>query len=79
MLIGKPAIKDMGIKPYSCNMRMEFTEVKTEAGILLVVNMMPLENQTDIIDAPALQVLDICGGGSFPYQTLRDMGYDIEL
>ena len=40
---------------------------------------MPLEKQLDILDAPALRVLDICGGGSFSYQTLRDMGYDIEL
>ena len=36
VLIGKPAIKDMGIKPDSRNMRMEFSEAKTEAGIPLV-------------------------------------------
>ena len=79
VLIGKPAIKDMGIKPDSRNMRMEFAETKAEAGIPLVVNTMPLEKQLDILDAPALRVLDICGGGGFSYQTLRDMGYDIEL
>ena len=38
---------------------------------------MPLEKQLDIADAPPLRVLDICGGGSFSYLTLRDMGYDI--
>ena len=63
VLVGKPAIKDMGIKTDSRNMRMEFSEIKTEAGIPLVVNTMPLEKQLDIIDAPALRVLDICGGG----------------
>ena len=77
VLVGKPAIKDMGIKSDSRNMRMEFSEAKPEAGIPLVVNTMPLEKQLDITDAPALRVLDICGGGSFSYQTLRDMGYEI--
>ena len=79
ILVGKPAIKSMGIKPDSRNMRMEFSEVKTAAGIPLVVNTMPLEKQLIILDAPALRILDICGGGSFSYQTLRHMGYDIEL
>ena len=78
ILVGKPTIKHMGIRPDSRNMRMEFAEVETTAGIPLVVNTMPLEKQTEIITAPSLKVLDICGGGSFSYQTLRDMGYDIE-
>ena len=38
VLIGKPAIKGMGIKPDSRNMRVEFSEAKTETGIPLVVN-----------------------------------------
>ena len=79
ILIGKPAIKAMGVKPDSRNMRMEFAEVLTESGIPLILNTMPLEKQLDILSAPPLRVLDICGGGSFSYQTLRDMGYDIEL
>ena len=57
---------------------MEFAEVLTESGIPLILNTMPLEKQLDILSAPPLRVLDICGGGSFSYQTLRDMGYDID-
>jgi hypothetical protein len=79
ILIGKPAIKHMGIRPDSRNMRMEFVEVITAAKIPLVLNTMPLEKQMDILRAPPMRVLDICGGGSFSYQTLRDMGYNIEL
>ena len=37
VLVGKPAIKDMDIKPDSQNTRMGFSEAKTEAGIPLVV------------------------------------------
>ena len=79
ILVGKPAIKSMGIKPDSRNMRMELSEVKTAAGIPLGVNTVPLEKQLSILDAPTLRILDIYGGGSFSYQTLRDMGYAIEL
>ena len=79
MLVGKPAIESMGMKPDSRNMGMEFSEVRTDTGIPLVVNTMPLEKQLDILDAPPLRVLDISGGGSFSYQTLRDMDYAIEL
>ena len=53
VLVGKPAIKSMGIKLDSWNMRMECSEVRTEAGIPLVVNTMPLEKQLDILDAPS--------------------------
>ena len=70
ILIGKPAIKHMGIRPDSRNMRMEFAEVITAAKIPLVLNTMPLEKQMDILRAPPMRVLDICGGGSFSYQTL---------
>ena len=79
VLVGKPDIKDMGIRPDSKNMRMEFSELRNTTGIPLVVNTMPLEKQLDILDAPPMRVLDICGGGSFSYQTLRDMGYDFDV
>ena len=74
VLVGKPAIKEMGVKPDSRNMRMEFAEVLTESGIPLILNTMPLEKQLDIMSAPPLRVLDICGGGSFSYQTLSRCG-----
>ena len=74
VLVGKPAIKEMGVKPDLRNMRMEFAEVLTESGIPLILNTMPIEKQLDIRSALPLRVLDICGGGSFSYQPLRDMG-----
>ena len=79
ILVGKLAIKHMGIRPDSRNMRMEFAEVMTAANIPLVFNTMPLEKQMEILRAPPMRVLDICGGGSFSYQTLRYIGYNIEL
>ena len=79
VLVGKPIIKSMGIKPDSRNMRLELTEVRSSKGIPTVINTMPLEKQLDIFDSEPLRILDICGGGSFSYQTLTDMGYDIQL
>ena len=65
ILVGKLTTKHMGVRPDSRNMRMEFAEVITTPGIPLVLNTMPLEKQIEIITAPPLTVLDICGGGSF--------------
>ena len=81
LLQGKFTVSNVGIKADSRNMRMEISEIKTEAGTPLVVSTMPLEKQLDIIDAPALglRVLDICGGGRFSFQTLRGMGYEIKV
>ena len=79
ILVGKPVIKSLGIKPDSQNMRLEFQEVKSASGIPMVINTMPLGKQLDVLAAAPLRVLDICGGGSFSWQTLTDMGYSIEL
>ena len=45
----------------------------------MVINTMPMGKQLDVLAAAPLRVLDICGGGSFSWQTLTDMGYSIEL
>ena len=63
VLVGKPIIKSMGIKPDSRNMRLELTEVRSSKGIPTVINTMPLEKQLDIFDSEPLRILDICGGG----------------
>ena len=79
ILVGKPVIKSLGIKPDSQNMRLEFQQAKSASGIPMVINTMPLGKQLDILAAAPLRVLDICGGGSFSWQTLTDMGYSIDL
>ena len=65
VLVGKPIIKSMGIKPDSRNMRMELTEVRSLSGIPMVINTMPLEQQLDVFDSEPLRILNICGGGIF--------------
>ena len=65
ILVGKPVIKSLGIKPDSQNMRLEFQQAKSASGIPMVINTMPLEKQLDIFDSEPLRILDICGGGFF--------------
>ena len=63
ILVGKPVIKSLGIKPDNQNMRLEFQQVTSASGIPVVTNTMPLGKQLDVLAAAPLRVLVICGGG----------------
>ena len=71
-MVGKPLMKSL-CKPDTVNMRLEVGELN------IVVHTRPLSKQLDILAAKPLRFLELCGGASFSYKTLTNMGYEFEL
>ena len=73
LLLGKPFLKKLKVRTDTANMRLEILAMN------MTVDTMPITEQIDIISASPLRFLEICGGASLSYHTLRNLGYDFEL
>ena len=73
LLLGKPFLKQLSIKPDPTNQRLEI------GSLNLIVHTMPVSRMVSTFSAAPLRFLEICGGASFSYHTLRNLGYDFEI
>ena len=73
LLLGKPFLKKLKVRTDTANMRLEIQSLN------MTVDTMPISEQIDKMSACPLRFLEICGGASLSYHTLRNLGYDFEL
>ena len=74
MLLGKPFLRHLAVKPDPANQRLE-----VGGDHNMIINTMPVSKQVSIFSSQPLRFLEICGGASFSYHTLTDLGYEFEL
>ena len=74
ILLGKPFLRHLAIKPDPANQRLEIGGDHN-----MIINTMPVSKQVSIFGSAPLRFLEICGGASFSFHTLTNLGYDFVL